>query len=238
MARSLDQILAEVTARSDPQRNIVLGQISSLPTQQAADETSLGARKDQAYEDITSGARRRGLGFSGIPLGEQAKYAATEYAPALANLKTSYSGRKATLESALADIGRTDYSSAYDMFNHERSFEEQQRQFNENLAFQRQQAAAQQAAARSSSPSPSFGGGPQAQGDPLKLKAQSDVANLLSKDAARIQRELNAIAQSASYGNTYDKLKLQLLQAYGYKPGNNQITLRGGLGGSSARLQG
>lgn len=145
MARSLDQILAEVTSKSDPQRQIVLNQISSLPTQQAADEAGLAAKKDQANEDILSGARRRGLGFSGIPLGEQAKYAATDYAPAVANLKTSYGGRKATLDSALADIGRTDYTTAQDIFGRDRSFEEQQRQFNE------QQAAASRAAAQQSS---------------------------------------------------------------------------------------
>lgn len=153
MARSLDQILAEVTARSDPQRQIVLSQISQLPTQQAADEASLGAKKDQAYEDIVSGARRRGLGFSGIPLGEQAKYNATEYAPAVANLKSTYGTRKSTLESALADIGSRDYSTAYDMFNQDRSFEEQQRQFNEQLTESRRQAARV-----ATSPSPTFGG--------------------------------------------------------------------------------
>jgi hypothetical protein len=145
MPRSLDQILAEVTAKSDPQRQTVLNQIASLPTQQAADESALGAQKDQSYEDIVSGARRRGLGFAGIPLGEQAKYNATTYAPAVANLKTSYGNRKGTLESALADIGRADYGTAQDIFGRDQAFEEQQRQFNENLGFQKQQAAAQAA---------------------------------------------------------------------------------------------
>lgn len=150
--RSFDQVLADVTARSDPQRQVVLNQISQLPTQQAADEASLDAKKTQAYDEILGGGRRRGLGFSGIPLGEQAKYNATDYAPAVANLKASYGGRKATLESALSDIGRNDYSTAYDMFNQDRNFEEQQRQFNE------QQAAAQRAAA-SSVFNPTLGGG-------------------------------------------------------------------------------
>lgn len=143
MARSLDQILAEVTARSDPQRQIVLNQISQLPTQQAADESSLTAKKDQAFEGITAGARRKGLGFSGIPLGEQARYAATDYVPALANLKAGYGGRRATLESALADIGRSDYTTAQDLFGRDRAFEEQQRQFNEQQEAARKAAAAQ-----------------------------------------------------------------------------------------------
>lgn len=146
MARTLQDILAEVTAQSDPQRQIVLKQIAALPTQQAADEAALGAQKDQAYSDILAGARRRGLGFSGIPLGEQAKYAATDYAPALAKLKTGYGTQRSTLESALAGIGQSNYATANDIFNQERNFAEQQRQFNENLAEQRRQAASQNAA--------------------------------------------------------------------------------------------
>jgi hypothetical protein len=128
MARSLDQILAEVSAQSDPQKQIVLSQIAGMPSQQAADESGLAAKKDQAYEDIVSGARRRGMGFSGIPLGEQAQYNATDYMPALANLRTSYGNRKSILESALADIGKSDYVTANDIYDKERSFEEQQRQ--------------------------------------------------------------------------------------------------------------
>lgn len=91
-----------------------------------------------------------------------------------------------------------------------REFAEQQRQFNVS-----QKSSAGLAGLLGGA---SGGGGSQPAADPLKVKAQSDVANLLSKDKARIQREFDAIAKSASYGNIYDKLKLQLLQAYGYKP--------------------
>jgi hypothetical protein len=141
MARSFQQILAEVSAQSDPQRKTVLNQIADLPNQQVAQESALGAQKDQAYEDIVNGARRRGMGFSGIPLGEQAKYNATEYAPALANLKTGFNNSRTTLQSSLADMGKNDYSTAYDMFNQDRSFAEQQRQFNAQLAESRRQSS-------------------------------------------------------------------------------------------------
>lgn len=217
MSRTLDQILAEVTAKSDPQRQIVLGQISSLPTQQAADEAGLEAKKTQAFDDILGGARRRGLGFSGIPLGEQAKYTATDYAPALANMKAGYNTRKSTLESALADIGRSDYMSAQDIFDRDRTFAENQRRYELEQA-----ASAREAATQASPYAGLFGAqGSQQQApapDPMKQKAQKDVANLLLKDKSRIQRELDAIAKSAGFGNTYDQLKLQLLQASGYKP--------------------
>lgn len=209
MPRSLDQILAEVTSKSDPQRQLVLGQISQLPTQQAADESALDAKKTQAYDEILGGARQRGLGFSGIPLAEQAKYNATDYAPALANLKSTYGGRKATLESALTDIGKTDYSTAYDIFNKDRTFEEQQRQFN-----------AQQSAAQANPFAGLFGNGGGGSQPPVQSQvndqtqtAYNDVQSLLTKGAARIQQEYNAIKRSAGYGNAYDNIKLQLIES-------------------------
>ena len=164
MARTFSDVLAEVTAQSDPQRKTVLDQIAALPTQQAADESALEAKRLQANYSILADARRRGLGYAGIPLGEQAKYAATDYAPALANLKSTYGQRKGTLESALAGIGQNDYSNAYNIFNQDRAFEEQQRQFD----LQQRAAAAQQSAFAGL-----FGGGnqqqPQQQQSPLTL---------------------------------------------------------------------
>lgn len=215
MARSLDQILSEVTARSDPQRQTVLNQIADLPNQQAAQTAAIGAQKDQANEDILSSARQRGLGFSGIPLGEQAKYAATTYAPALANLGTSFNNQKGTLESALSQIGQNDYTTANDIFNKDRTFEEQQREFDA------QQATAARAAAAQNSPfSGLFGGAmpqppqqaPQPGPDPQTQTAYNDVQNLLGKDAARIQREYLAIKKSAGFGNAYDKIKQALIE--------------------------
>lgn len=236
MARSFEQILAEVTARSDPQRNIVLNQVSQLPTQQAAEESSLSAKKDQAYSDITDGARRKGLGFSGIPLGEQAKYAATEYAPALANLKSTFGNRRSTLESALADIGKTDYTTAYDIFNQDRSFEEQQRQFNEQMAEQRRQAA--EARAAQANVAGLFGGGssgasaPAAQAsptvNPLQQKAYNSIRDLLGTNNSKvIQDSYRAISKSAGYGNEYDKIKLQLLNQMWLGQKQNQNTNKG-----------
>lgn len=149
-ARTFQQILSEVTRQSDPQRQTVLKQIADLPNQETAAEAAANAQKDQAYQDILSGAQQRGLGFSGIPLGEQAKYNATTYAPAIANLKSTTANNKTTLESALAGIGSQNYATANDIYGQEQQLAlqrqqaaEQQRQFNANLAFQREQAARQ-----------------------------------------------------------------------------------------------
>lgn len=203
MPRKFKDILAEITAKSDPQRKIVLNQISALPTQQLADEASLEAKKDLAYEDILGGARQRGLGFSGIPLAEQAKYNATDYAPAVANLKSTYGGRKATLESALADVGRSDYTTAYDIFNQDRNFAEQQRQFNE------QQAAAQaNPFAGLFGGNPGQGGGQQPQAAQVNSQQQNDynfVKGLIEKVQGGDGTSVSMIIKQARDGNARSK---------------------------------
>jgi hypothetical protein len=203
-ARDFNQILAEVSAKSDPQRKIVLDQVANLPTQQAADESALGARKDQAYEDIVTGARRRGLGFSGIPLGEQAKYAATDYAPALANLKSNYVTQRGTLESALADIGRSDYMDAQDLFDRDRAFDEQQRQFNEQMAAQRRAEAAAKATLNTA-----------AKVDPVQQDAFDEVQERIrGGDVNSIMSDYMATLRSANFGNARDKYKIASYDKY------------------------
>jgi hypothetical protein len=152
MPRSIDQILAEVNSRTDPQRQTILRQVADIPNQMQAEEASLGAKKTEAFDEILGGARRRGLGFSGIPIGEQARYASTEYAPAVARMKTSFNDRRGTLESALAGLDQSNYSTAQGIFNQDRAFEEQQRQFNEQMAYNREQSR-RAAAAASAQPS-------------------------------------------------------------------------------------
>lgn len=152
MARTLDAILAEVNKRSDPQRSIILKQVAELPKQQQAEEAGLRAQLDVANENILGSARQRGLGFSGIPVGEQAKYAATEFAPALARNAAQFSNRRASLNDALAGIGQDNYKTAYGIYGDEldrdfqaQQFAEQQRQFNEQKAASERAQAAQAA---------------------------------------------------------------------------------------------
>src|SRR5688500_11877662 len=102
--RTLDQIISEIRGVYDPQVNTLRQKQSSIPDVIRGEETALGAKKDQAFGDIVSGARRRGLGFSGIPLGEQAKYSATEYMPALARLRQSGQDQATSLEEAILGV--------------------------------------------------------------------------------------------------------------------------------------
>lgn len=225
MARSFQDVLNEVTARSDPQRKIVLDQVASLPAQQQAEEASLDAKKNQAFDDIIAGARRRGTGIAlgGIPLGEQAKYLATDYAPAVANLKTSFGNRRGSLESALADIGRNDYMSAQDIFGREQALDEQRRQFDLSYALQQQQAADARRAATAgggsgSGFSPTLGAGKGANAqptrsavDPIQQVAYNDVRTRVSQsNDAQLRSDYLATAASAKYGNQKDLIKLQV----------------------------
>lgn len=228
-ARSFDQILADVSAQSDPQRQTVLNQIADLPNQQSAAESGLNAQKNQAYQDILSGAQQRGLGFSGIPLQEQAKYNATNYAPALANLKSTYANNKATLENTLAGIGQNNYQTALGQFNTENALAEQQRQFDLNYGLQQKQLAAQNAynnylGGILNGGSNGGNDGKPAAPDPYanidKNAANNAIHSLLSTgNVGLIHDTINAITASANNGSLYDKYKLELLNSV--TQGNN-----------------
>ena len=142
-SRTLDQILADINAKTDPQRSLVLNQIADIPKQQAAEEAGLKAQEQQGYTDILDGARRRGLGFSGIPLGEQAQYHATQYLPAAAKLRTSFNDRQNTLQGTLASLDANNYAQANDIYNQELARELERQKFD----YQRQQDALDRQAA-------------------------------------------------------------------------------------------
>lgn len=207
--RSLQQILSELDATYNPQIDLVRQQQAAIPGQVAEEQKGLQAKQDQAFGDILNGARRRGLGFSGIPLGEQAKYTATDYLPALARLQQSGRDQAMSLEQAILGIQERKNQFGQSIFQQEQDRAEQARQFNAKLSAERQpdytglfgQGNTQQQQAPS-------------QSNALKQRAQSDVGNLLTKDQNRIRQEYMAIKKSAGFGNTYDQLKLQLIEYY------------------------
>lgn len=224
--RTLDQVLASLDSVYNPQIEQIRRKQTLIPGQLAEEEKGLQAKQEQAFGDILGGARRRGLGFSGIPLSEQARYTSTEFLPALARLKQQGREQAMSLEDAILGIqerrntfGNQIYGQELQQDLAERQFQESIRQFNEQMAEQARQRAAAAAAAKNNILAGLGGGGqtsqPQAaQGgiDANTQKAYNDVKNLLSKDAARIQREYSAIKASAGYGNAYDRLKLQLIE--------------------------
>ncbi|MFE7720092.1 hypothetical protein ACFU44_13745 [Nocardia rhizosphaerihabitans] len=219
MARALQQVMAELDPYYSSSRSIVRQQLDAAPAQEQAEISGLDAKLGQANENILSGARNRGLGFSGIPVGEQAKYAATDYAPAIANLKGKYVGQKNTLLEVLNSLDRDQRTQAQGIFDNEGARElqlqqlaENQRQFNENLAFQKGEA--NRAAAKGSGgislggglPTGSRGATPGA----AKISRTSD-GGFNFFDAAG--RPINAAQYSQVTGVEYRQLLSQMAQA-------------------------
>lgn len=181
--RTLQQILTEMDGVYAPQVDSIRQRQAAIPGQIQAEEQGLQAKQETAFGDILSGARRRGTGvaFGGIPAGEQAKYTATEYLPALARLRQSGREQAMSLEDAILGINERKYSMGQNIFSQESQMAEQRRQFDEQLRFQREQAARAAAAAAASGGgfSPTLGGGGSVQG------AQKGASNFLGNDDLR-----------------------------------------------------
>lgn len=214
--KTLDQVLSELQGTYQPQIDTLRQRQSAIPDQIAQNEQQLQAKQNQAFGDITDAARRRGLGFSGIPLSEQAKYTSTEYLPALANLRSTGQQQAMSLEDAINGVLERRNTLAQQLVQQsqqqdlaERQFQEQIRQFNEQ-----QRAAAASAFSPTYNPSPGGGGqSPAPKTDPLQQIAYNDVATRVGQqsDQALISDFL-ATQKSANYGNPKDKLKLQIYQ--------------------------
>lgn len=153
--RTLDQILGELSTVYDPQINSIHTQQAAIPGQQVAEEQGLQAKQTQAFDDILGGARRRGMGFSGIPLGEQAKYTATEYLPAIARLRTASKQQATSLEDQINQINERRTTSALGLRQQDIDNDFRERQF---AAAQAEAQRAAKAAAGGSGFSPSYGG--------------------------------------------------------------------------------
>lgn len=223
-SRTLAQILAESNSVYDPQVASVQGQIDALPGQTAAEEQGLQAKQTQAFGDILNGARRRGLGFSGIPIGEQAQYTATNYLPALANLRTAQQQRATSLQDAILGIRERQNQFAQGVYQTEQDRAEQARQFDAAQAAQRAQAASYAGLFNQGNPQAPAPQNPSAP-DPYaainKNNANKAIHDLLnSGNVALVKQTVDAITKSAANGNLYDKYKLELLKAATQSNGN------------------
>lgn len=127
MARTLDQIIAELNPAFTPQVESLQKQAQLIPGQIAEQEKGLIAQKDNAFNDILSGARQRGLGFSGIPLAEQAKFTATNFLPALAGLRSQGQQRAQSLQDAILGVQERKNTLAQSIYGGELDREAAQR---------------------------------------------------------------------------------------------------------------
>jgi hypothetical protein len=237
-AQTLDQVLASLSSVYDPQVQSIQAQQAQLPQQQQSDEAALKAQETSSYNDILNGARSRGTGvaFGGIPLQEQAQYNATNYLPALANLKSSYATKGSALQDALNQINENRTNNAQQIYQFGQQQDLAERQFQYQQAKDAaDRAAAARAAAAAFSPTLGYSGAstgtasapaaPAAKADPYaainKQNAQTAITQLLNtKNTALINQTYNAIKSSAAHGNIYDQYKMQLFDSILNPPKN------------------
>lgn len=141
MAQALSDIISSLDAGYAPSRALIQQQIDALPAQQDAQQQGLQAQASQSYDDITNAARDKGIGFSGIPISEQAKYNATTFLPAVANLKTSTNNQKTSLLDALNQSNLTEQNAGQSILAHQQDLDAQ----NAATAAANKQAEASQA---------------------------------------------------------------------------------------------
>lgn len=118
-------MLADIMKESDsyyqPKKDLYNQQLSQTDPQQQAEVQGLQQQQQDSFSQIRDQAQRRGLFFSGIPLAEQAKYTATQFLPAVANLQGKYAQQRFGLQNALADLGSQQYKDAMDIQQHQKA---------------------------------------------------------------------------------------------------------------------
>ena len=230
-ARTLNQILTELSPTYDSQVNNLRQRASLIPQQIAEEEKGLEARQTQAFGDILGGARRRGLGFSGIPLEEQARYTSTEFLPALARLRQSGREQALSLEDAILGINERRNTLAQQLYQQEqdRAFQaaeaQRQREFAAHQA-ELDRAAQRRAAAAAATPTLSgllSGGGSQPKKQSTGFIGNNDYRGRLAYEAK--QGDADARVMLRYVGNDGRA-------GGGVSPEVYQILKRNGIGGN------
>lgn len=130
LARGISDILAELDASYSPQKQAIQQRLDALPAQADAEIAGLQGQQTQAFDDILAGARQRGLGFSGIPLGEQAKYTSNQFLPAVARVRQSQNDVRGGLFDALNNVNLDQRKTAMGVYQQELDRDEASRQAN------------------------------------------------------------------------------------------------------------
>jgi hypothetical protein len=155
MPRALEQIIKELNSVYNPQRDVYNKSLQAMPQQQEGELRGLEAAKDDSFDQIVTGANRRGVAFGGIPLEEQAKYLDNTFLPSVVNLKSRYGQQGDSLRLALAQVGIDQRKHGQDMWDREYQREEAEKQ----RVWERQQAERNAAEARAAANRGIFTGG-------------------------------------------------------------------------------
>lgn len=140
--QDLTTYIASLGPAFDPQVKNQQDQIDAIPGQVATAKQGVEAAKTNAFKQIDNGANRRNMLFSGVPIDEQYTYTGEKYAPALAGIEDNANSARYKLIGSINDINSQRYTSALNQRNtdvaNENSLNEQKRQFDTNVALQRE----------------------------------------------------------------------------------------------------
>lgn len=137
MARDITEILKELDAGYDPGRKLIQAKLNEAPAVFDAQNAGLKAQEQDYFDNtIMTGARNRGMGFSGIPEGERARYGASTYVPAVAKLKSSQNDYTFGMIDALNGMNLEQRNKAQEIRQAELTREQQQAQWQAEMAAQ------------------------------------------------------------------------------------------------------
>lgn len=124
----------------DPQRAVIAQQRAALEPQMQAQISALEQAKINAYRDIGTTARARGMQFSGFSPEQEARYTGATYLPALANVKAQYAAGMTALDKALADIGLAQGTQALNIYQTEKTRAQEQEQWQREMDWKTREA--------------------------------------------------------------------------------------------------
>lgn len=188
LARTLEQIMAELDPGYTGSRDSINKQIGGLGGQKANDIKQLESTKVDAYRNIDDTAASRGVLYGGVPAIEQSQYLKNTFTPAYSNIQSTYANKQLSLEEALNSLNRDQRTNASNLYQQEQQREQQRQQWEAEMAEQRRQFDEQQKAARAAAASSGIGqylggGGGGAQ-TPTQTNS-SGFRSLLSAEAAK-----------------------------------------------------
>lgn len=183
------QYYNQIAGIYDPQRAIIAQQRAALEPAMQSQISALEQAKINAYRDIGTTARARGMQFSGFSPEQEARYTGATYLPALANVKAQYAAGMTSLDKALADIATAQGTQALNLYQGEKTYQRQQETQQKEFDWKAAQAELDRQAnlrianARASSSSSSSSTEPSTAS--VKRQLQQDINNAYQNAAAQ-----------------------------------------------------
>ncbi len=111
--QTIDSILKTIQPAIDPLLANQREQMGLVEQRAAADAKGLEQGQINAFRGITNQAQAGGNTFSGIPIGEQARYTGEHFLPAMANLKINAQNENIRIRDIMAQIQKDSYMQAF-----------------------------------------------------------------------------------------------------------------------------